>query len=112
MDLKPTFQPDSATMNHHDVARLFAEGQYGKIIGNTLEETDIYNKNFWGQALVPRMTTNVPHGSFGGGFGIAVSSRTRHPAQAVKFAQILTSARHNAAAISDVPASRREYFFK
>ena len=105
IDLKPTFQPDFATMNHHDVARLFAEGQFGMIIGNTLEETDIYNKNFWGQALVPRMSSSVPFGSFGGGFGIAVSSRTRYPEQAVKFAQLLTSARYNAEAISDVPAS-------
>ena len=105
IDLRPTFQPDFATMNHHDVARLFAEGQYGMIIGNTLEETDIYSKNFWGQALVPKMNASAPNGSFGGGFGIAVSSRTRFPEQAVKFAQLLTSARYNADAISDVPAS-------
>jgi len=105
VDLRTTFQPDFAIMNHHDVARIFAEGQYGMIIGNTLSETDIYNRNFWGQALVPRMNANVPHGAFGGGFGIAVSGRTRHPAQAVRFAQLLTSARINAAAISDVPAS-------
>jgi multiple sugar transport system substrate-binding protein len=105
LDLKPTFEPDYANLNHHDVARLFAEGQLGMIIGNTLEETDIYSKNFYGQALVPRMNASSPNGSFGGGFGIAVSSRTRAPAQAVKFAQLLTSARYNAPAISDVPAS-------
>jgi multiple sugar transport system substrate-binding protein len=105
VDLKPTFQPDYANLNHHDVARLFAEGQLGMIIGNTLEETDVYSKNFYAQALVPRMTASSPNGSFGGGFGIAVSNRTRAPAHAVRFAQLLTSARYNAAAISDVPAS-------
>jgi multiple sugar transport system substrate-binding protein len=105
LDLKPTFEPDYANLNHHDVARLFAEGQLGMIIGNTLEETDIYSKNFYGQALVPRMNTSVANGSFGGGFGIAVSSRTKAPEQAVKFAKLLTSARYNAPAISDVPAS-------
>lgn len=105
VNLKPVFEPDYANLNHHDVARLFAEGQMGMIIGNTLEETDIYSKNFYGQALVPKMSASAPEGSFGGGFGIAVSSRTKAPAQAVKFAQLLTSARYNAPAISDVPAS-------
>jgi multiple sugar transport system substrate-binding protein len=105
LDLKPTYQPDYANLNHHDVARLFAEGQFGMIIGNTLEETDIYSKNFWGQALVPKMNNSASNGSFGGGFGIAVSSRSRAPEQAVKFAKLLTSAKYNAPAISDVPAS-------
>jgi len=54
---------------------------------------------------VPRMNTSVANGSFGGGFGIAVSSRTKAPEQAVKFAKLLTSAKYNAPAISDVPAS-------
>ena len=105
IDLKPTFQPDFATMNHHDVANMFAQGQYGIIIGNVLSETDIYTKNFWGQGLVPRMNTSVPNGSFGGGFGIAVSSRTKHPEQAVRFAQLLTSARYNGDLVSDSPAT-------
>jgi multiple sugar transport system substrate-binding protein len=105
LDLKPTFEPDYANLNHHDVARLFAEGQLGMIIGNTLEETDIYSKNFYAQALVPKMSASAPNGSFGGGFGIAVSSRTKAPEQAVKFAKLLTSAAYNAPAISDVPAS-------
>jgi multiple sugar transport system substrate-binding protein len=105
VDMKPTYEPDYANLNHHDVARLFVEGQLGMIVGNTLEETDIYNKNFYGQALVPRMNTSVPNGTFGGGFGIAVSSRTKAPEQAVKFAKLLTSAKYNAPAVTDVPAS-------
>jgi ABC-type glycerol-3-phosphate transport system substrate-binding protein len=52
------------------------------------------------------MTATSPKGSFGGGFGIAVSSRTKAPAQAVKFAQLLTSAKYNAAMVSDVPPSQ------
>jgi multiple sugar transport system substrate-binding protein len=105
LDMKPTFQPDYTILNHHDVASQFAEGQMGIIIGNTLTETDIYSKDFYGQALVPRMNASAPNGSFGGGFGIAVSSRTRAPEQAVKFAQILTDAQFNGRLISDIPAS-------
>jgi multiple sugar transport system substrate-binding protein len=104
LDLKPAFEPDYANLNHHDVARLFAEGQLGMIIGNTLAETTVYEKNFYGQALVPRMNASAPNGSYGGGFGIAVSSRTRAPEQAVKFAQLLCSVKYNAEAISDLPA--------
>jgi multiple sugar transport system substrate-binding protein len=104
LDLKPTFEPDYANLNHHDVARLFAEGQIGMIIGNTLVETNVYEKNFYAQSLVPRMNASAPNGSYGGGFGIAVSSRTRYPEQAVKFAQLLCSVKYNAPAISDLPA--------
>lgn len=105
VNLKSTFEPDYANLDHHDVAKLFAQGQFGMIIGNTLEETDIYTKNFYAQALVPRMNASAPNGSFGGGFGIAVSNRTKAPEQAVKFAKLLTSPKYNAPAVSDVPAS-------
>lgn len=105
LDLKPSFEPDYATLNHHDVATQFAEGQMGIIIGNTLTETDIYEKSFYGQALVPKMDEAAPNGSFGGGFGIAVSAQTKAPEQAVKFAQMLCSPEFNAKLISDIPAS-------
>jgi maltose-binding protein MalE len=91
-------------LNHHDVAKLFVEGQFGMIIGNTLSGTGIYEKNFYGQALIPRMNASAPNGSYGGGFGIAVSSQTKAPEQAVKFAQLLCSAQYNASAVSDLPA--------
>jgi multiple sugar transport system substrate-binding protein len=104
LDLKPAFEPDYANLNHHDVARLFTEGQMGMIIAGSLT-TDIYSKNFWTHAMVPKMNASAPDGSYGGGFGIAVSGRTKAPAQAVKFAQLLASVKYNAAAISDLPAS-------
>jgi maltose-binding protein MalE len=78
----------------------------GMIIGNTLTQTDIYEKSWRGQALVPKMNASSQNGSFGGGFGIAVSSKTKAPAQAVKFAQLLTNAKYNARLISDIPASQ------
>jgi ABC-type glycerol-3-phosphate transport system substrate-binding protein len=105
LDLKPTFEPDYATLNHHDVATQFVEGQLGMIIGNTLTETDIYSKSFYGQALVPSMDASAPEGSFGGGFGIAVSAQSEAPEQAARFAQILCDASFNARLISDIPAS-------
>ena len=105
LDLKPTFQPDFAIMNHHDVAVQFVEGQFGIIIGNTLTETDANTKPHLVQALIPRMDAGAPNGSFGGGFGISVSATTAAPAQAVKFAEILTDALLNARLHSDIPAS-------
>jgi len=105
LDLKPTFQPDFAIMNHHDVAVQFVEGQFGIIIGNTLSETDADTKPHLVQALIPRMNAGAPNGSFGGGFGISVSATTAAPEQAVKFAAILTDALFNARLHSDIPAS-------
>jgi len=105
LDLKPTFQPDFAIMNHHDVAVQFVEGQFGIIIGNTLSETDANSKPYLVQALIPRMNASAPNGSFGGGFGISVSATTAAPEQAVKFAEILTDEILNSRLHSDIPAS-------
>ena len=107
LDMKPTFEPDFATLDHHDVAKQFTEGQFGMIIGGTLTETDIYEKDFYGQGLVPKMDDSAPDGSFGGGFGICVSNETEAPEQAVKFAQILCDPEFNARLISDIPASNK-----
>ena len=104
-DMKDTYEPDYANLDHHDVAKQFAEGQFGMIIGNNLSETDIYEKDFWGQALVPTMTEDSPQGSFGGGFGIGVNSQTKYPEEAVKFAQLLCDPEYNGALVSDIPAS-------
>ncbi len=103
--LKPTFEPDYTTLNQLDVSGQFAQGQFGMIIGNTLVETDIYDKDWYGQALVPKMNASAPNGSFGGGFGICVSAKTKAPEQAVKFAQMLCSKAYNAKLISDIPAN-------
>ncbi|MFP3155365.1 sugar ABC transporter substrate-binding protein [Lachnospiraceae bacterium ZAX-1] len=105
LDMKATYEPDYPNLIMHDVAKQFAEGQFGIIIGNTLTETDIYEKDFWGQALVPTMSAGTDKGSFGGGFGISVSSETKNPEQAVKFAQMMVDAQYNAGLVSDIPAS-------
>jgi ABC-type glycerol-3-phosphate transport system substrate-binding protein len=104
--MKPSFEPDYATLNHHEVALLFAQGQMGMIIGNTLAGVIDPAATWYGQALIPRQNASAPNGSFGGGFGIAVSAKTKAPEQAVKFAAILTSAQYNAGLISDIPASQ------
>lgn len=103
-DLKETFQEDYANMNHHEVAASFAAGEIGMIIGNTLVETDIYEKDFGVQAPVPVKEEGAPQGSFGGGFGIAVNSETRYPEEALAFAKLLCDPGISALA-SDIPAS-------
>jgi multiple sugar transport system substrate-binding protein len=104
LSMKDTFEADYTVLDHHDVAKLFTEGQMGIIIGNTLADTDIYDKDWYGQALVPSIDGSS-NGSFGGGFGISVSSNTEFPEQAVKFAQILCSPEFCSKLISAVPAS-------
>jgi multiple sugar transport system substrate-binding protein len=104
LDMKPTFEADYTILDHHDVAKLFVEGQMGIIIGNTLNDTDIYDKEWYAQGLIPSIDGST-NGSFGGGFGISVSSECKYPAQAVRFAQIITSPEFCAKLISDVPAS-------
>ena len=105
VDMKDAYEPDYPNLDMHDVAAQFAEGQFGIIIGNTLTATDIYDKDFWGQGLIPKMSAAGEEGSFGGGFGIAVNSETKAPEAATKFAQMLTDARFNAGLISDLPAT-------
>ncbi len=104
LSMKDTFEPDYTVLTHHDVAKLFAEGQMGIIIGNTLVDTDIYDKDWYAQALVPSID-GATNGAFGGGFGISVSSNCAYPEQAVKFAQLLCSPEYCAKLISDIPAS-------
>jgi multiple sugar transport system substrate-binding protein len=104
LDMKPTFEADYTILDHHDVAKLFVEGQMGIIIGNTLNDTDIYDKEWYAQGLIPSVDGST-NGSFGGGFGISVSSECKYPEQAVRFAQIITSPEFCSKLISDVPAS-------
>ncbi|MDR0518763.1 MAG: extracellular solute-binding protein [Clostridiales Family XIII bacterium] len=104
LEMKPTFEADYTILNHHDVAKLFVEGQMGIIIGNTLNDTDIYDKEWYGQGLIPSIDGKT-NGSFGGGFGISISSECKYPEQAVRFAQIVTSPEYCSKLISDVPAS-------
>ncbi len=88
VDMKDSYEPDYAVLTHQDVAQLYVEGQIGIIIGNALDETDILEKDWYGMALVPSYDGQA-NGSYGGGFGIAVSSECEYPEMAVKFAQIL-----------------------
>lgn len=106
IDMKGAYEPDYTTLDHHDVAAQFVEGQFGMIIGNSLSDTGIYEKDFWGQSLIPTMTADTEKGSFGGGFGICVSSETKAPEAAVKFAQKLCDSKFNAKLVSDIPASQ------
>lgn len=105
IDMKGTYEPDYATLDHHDVSTQFVEGQFGMIISSSLSDTDVYETEWWGQALVPTMTAETEKGSFGGGFGICVSSETEAPEAAVKFAQKLCDPEINAKLMSDIPAS-------
>lgn len=88
VDMKDSYEPDYAVLTHQDVAQLYVEGQIGIIIGNALDETDILEKDWYGMALVPSYDGQT-NGSYGGGFGIAVSSECENPEMAVKFAKIL-----------------------
>lgn len=102
--MRDTYEPDYPVLTQHDVAQLYAEGQIGMIIGNTLDETDILSKDWYAQALIPSYDGST-NGSYGGGFGISVSNSCENPEMAVKFAQILCSAEYCADEISDIPAS-------
>lgn len=104
VSMKDTYEPDYSVLTQHDVAALYAEGQIGMIIGNTLDETDILSKDWYAQALIPSFDGST-NGSYGGGFGISVSNTTKDPDKATRFAQILCSADYCATAISDIPAS-------
>lgn len=106
VDMKGAYEPDYATLDHHDVSTQFVEGQFGMIISNTLSDTNIYETDWWGQALVPTMTADTEKGCFGGGFGIAVSSETEAPEAAVKFAQKLCDPEMNSKLMTDIPASQ------
>jgi len=107
-DMKPSYESDYATLDHLKVGTLFAQQKVGMVIAGTWitdQNPDLVGADFYGQALVPKMDVNAPDGSFGGGFGIAVSGKTKHPEAAVKLAQLLTSVDFNAKTMTDVPAN-------
>jgi ABC-type sugar transport system, periplasmic component len=105
VDMKPSYEPDYTTLDNNDVAKQFAEGQFGMIVGGTLTATNIYSQNWYAQALVPKEMASAPEGSYGGGFGLCINAKTKAPKQAVKFAQLLTSPEYNYQLVSDIPAS-------
>ncbi|MBW7455755.1 ABC transporter substrate-binding protein [Paenibacillus sepulcri] len=105
-DLKPSLEPDYATLDHLKLGTLFAQQKVAMVIAGTWvtdQNPDI--QPFYGQALVPKYNESAPDGSFGGGFGIAVSASSKHPQEALKLAQMLTSVDFNSRTMSDVPAN-------
>jgi len=107
VDMKGAYHDDFSIQDHHTVAEQYVAGEFGIIIGNTLDSDTtnaIRETDWYGQALIPSIDGKT-NGSFGGGFGIGVSAKTEYPEQAVKFAQILCSADFCAKLISDIPAS-------
>ncbi|WP_139997134.1 ABC transporter substrate-binding protein [Paenibacillus paridis] len=107
-DMGPAYEADYATLDHLKVATLFAQQKVGMVLAGTWvtdQNPDLKNADFYGQALVPKYNEGAADGSFGGGFGIAVSAKSKHPEQALKLAQLLTSVDFNARTMSDVPAN-------
>ncbi|MFD0671147.1 extracellular solute-binding protein [Cohnella sp. GCM10027633] len=107
-DMKPAYESDYATLDHLKVGTLFAQQKVAMVIGGTWvtdQNADIKGAAWIGQSLVPKMNEGAPDGSFGGGFGIGVAAGSKHPEQAIKLAQLLTSVDFNARTMSDVPAN-------
>ncbi|MFC5532604.1 ABC transporter substrate-binding protein [Cohnella yongneupensis] len=107
-DMKPAYESDYATLDHLKVGTLFAQQKVAMVIAGTWvtdQNPDIKGAAWIGQSLVPKMNESAPDGSFGGGFGIGVSANSKHPEQAIKLAQLLTSVDFNARTMSDVPAN-------
>jgi multiple sugar transport system substrate-binding protein len=107
-DMEPAYEADFATLDHLKVATLFAQQKVGMVLAGTWvtdQNADMKTAGFYGQSLVPKYNAGAPDGSFGGGFGIGISAKSKHPEQAIKLAQMLTSVDFNARTMSDVPAN-------
>jgi len=107
-DMGPAYEADFATLDHLKVATLFAQQKVGMVLAGTWvtdQNPDLKGAAFYGQSLVPKYNASAPDGSFGGGFGIGISAKSKHPEQAIKLAQMLTSVDFNARTMSDVPAN-------
>jgi multiple sugar transport system substrate-binding protein len=107
-DMKPAYESDYATLDHHKVGTLFAQKKVAMVIAGTWvtdQNADLKGATFYGQSLVPKHDANAPNGSFGGGFGIGISANSKHPKEALKLAQLLTSVDFNSRTMSDVPAN-------
>ena len=92
VDMKDTFEPDYATLNHENVATLFGQKKVGIIIAGawvwSLNE-GLDEEDWYGTAMVPKMDENSPEGSYAGGWAVAVSSKSENVEEAKKFAQAL-----------------------
>jgi ABC-type glycerol-3-phosphate transport system substrate-binding protein len=92
VDMKPAYQPDYMTQNHHDVGILFGQGRIGMVIAGTwiwaLNE-DIEDQPWLASAPVPKMCEASPMGSYGGGWAIAVSSQSSNLDAAFELAKAM-----------------------
>lgn len=108
VDMKPSYESDFATLDHLKLGTLFAQQKVAMVVAGTWitdQNAELKDATFVGQSLVPKYNESALDGSFGGGFGIAVSANSKHPAEALKLAQLLTSVDFNARTMSDVPAN-------
>ena len=92
VDMEGTYQRDYVSMSHEDVATLFGQKKIAMIIAGgwvwSLNE-GLSGEDWYGMAPTPKMDENAPDGSWGGGWAIAVSSKSEHLEEAKKFAAAL-----------------------
>jgi multiple sugar transport system substrate-binding protein len=106
VDMKPYYQPDHATKNHLEVAALFGEEKVAMVVaGLWVWKNMDENADFYRHAMVPRQDENAPHGSFGGGFGLAVAQKSKHPEAAARFAELMTSPKYHSKLMTDFTPS-------
>jgi len=107
-DMKPYYELDFNAIDHQKASTLFAQKKVAMIIAGFWPwgiNEGLKDETFYSLAFVPKMNSSAPDGSFGGGFAICVSSKTKSPDAAVKLAQLITSPEFNARLMSDIPAT-------
>ena len=92
VDMEGTYQRDYVSMNHEDVATLFGQKKIAMSIAGggvwSINE-GLSEQDWYGMAPTPKMDENASDGSWGGGWAIAVSSKSEHLEEAKKFAAAL-----------------------
>lgn len=100
-------QPDWASSNHQDVVNLFAQGRVAMIWAGPYAYNmapELLDDPSVGTAMMPYADDFGETGSFGGGFGIAVSRNTENPRLAAELAMSIVSPERNPLLMSDFPA--------
>lgn len=105
--MKPYYEPDFNALNHIQAGTLFAQGKAAMTIAGFWPwmNEGFEEQDFYAHAMIPKMNENAPEGSFGGGFGIAVSNDTDNIEAAINLAKLMCSPEFNSKLMSDVPAS-------
>jgi len=107
-DMKPYYEPDFNALDHQKVSTLFAQKKVAMIIAGFWPwgiNEGLKDETFYNIALVPKMDSSAPDGSFAGGFCIGVSSKTKNPDAAIKLAQLITSPEFNGRLMTDLPTT-------